>query len=398
LCRNFSADDETSSSTDSVDSDDGDVPLKSSSSHVYFVHKDEVFSIYRCILHPGESTVSVTVFGRPLDCAIFLLAGGHFAAGVFTADKMTAHKAFHRYVVRAKQGSVQSVNDRSKGAARSAGATLRRYNERALREDIVTVLTSWSVHLAHTPLIFIRCASYQRVIFHESDEGGFDRKDPRLRQVENALFIFRTIPFETKRPLVDEVRRVWERLSSVFRHGTVNDFMAERNRRKQRAKVLLKKKKPNFQWTPEDELDERGPQEKKMDRLKPAVNAHDQLREIDPWPSLHKNARRELYTLVKDNNVDALREFVNGRNEEDKNEVLSYLSSFRFSSDSDTFLHMAAKSGCGEVVQYLLEAGCNPSIKNGNDMVAFAVSANKAIKKVFINFRSENPNKWNWAR
>ncbi|VDM58300.1 unnamed protein product [Angiostrongylus costaricensis] len=272
MCRNFSVDDVTSS-TDSGDSDDGDVPLKSSSSHIYFVHNDEVFSIYRCILHPGESTVSVAVFGRPLDCAIFLLAGGHFAAGVFAADKMIAHKAFHRYVVRAKQGSVQSVNDRSKGAAHSAGAKLRRYNERALREDIVTVLTSWSVHLANTPLVFIRCASYQRVIFHEIDEGGFNRKDPRLR----------TIPFETKRPLVDEVRRVWERLSSVFRHGTVNDFMAERRRRKQRVK-------------------------------------------------------------------------------------------------------------------YLLEVGCNPSIKNENDMVAYAVSANKAIKKVFIQFRSENPNKWNWAR
>lgn len=41
-------------------------------------------------------------------------------------DKMIAHKAFHRYVVRAKQGGAQSANDNAKGPAHSAGAALRR--------------------------------------------------------------------------------------------------------------------------------------------------------------------------------------------------------------------------------------------------------------------------------
>ncbi|KJH41932.1 isopentenyl-diphosphate delta-isomerase [Dictyocaulus viviparus] len=31
-------------------------------------------------------------------------------------------------------------------------------------------------------------------------------------------------------------------------------------------------------------------------------------------------------------------------------------------------------------------------------MVAYALSANKSIKKVFVQFRSDNPNKWNWTR
>ncbi|KAJ1359510.1 Vms-1p [Parelaphostrongylus tenuis] len=359
-------DDATSSSTDSELSIEIDIPQNCRSSHIYFVHKGEVFSIYRCILNRDESTISAAVFSRPLNCAIFLLAGGHFAAGVFSGDKMIAHKAFHRYVVRAKQGGVQSVNDRSKGTAHSAGATLRRYNERALREDVMNVLMSWSAHLANTPLIFIRCASYQRVIFHEIDEGGFDRKDPRLR----------TIPFETKRPLVDEVQRVGNR-----------------------AKVLVRKKRPDVQWNPEgDKSVERCSKEKKTDHLKPLVNIRDQPVEIDPWPSLDKNVRREIYALIKENNADALREFVNGRNEEEKDEVINFLSSFQFSSDSDTFLHMAARNGCSEVVEFLLEVGCDPMIKNRNDVVAYSVSANKAMKNVFIQFRSENPNRWNWTR
>ncbi|KAK6036893.1 hypothetical protein COOONC_25602, partial [Cooperia oncophora] len=174
-----------SSSTDSDDSDAEDLPVKLGSCHIYFVTiNDEVFS-----------NVS--------------------------SGKLVVHKAFHRYVVRAKQGGAQGAKDKEKGTIHSAGATLRRYNERALAEDIVKVLGTWSEFLAATPLIFIRCASYQRVIFHDIDENGFDRRDPRLR----------TIPFETKRPLLDEVRRTWERLGSVTCHGPMKDFLAERSKR-----------------------------------------------------------------------------------------------------------------------------------------------------------------------
>ena len=47
-----------------------------------------------------------------------------------------AHKTFHRYTVRAKRGTVQSARDGKHGAhqPRSAGASLRRYNEAALEE------------------------------------------------------------------------------------------------------------------------------------------------------------------------------------------------------------------------------------------------------------------------
>lgn len=44
------------------------------------------------------------------------------------------HKTFHRYVVRAKRGTAQSQRDKQGNAPRSAGATLRRYNETALTQ------------------------------------------------------------------------------------------------------------------------------------------------------------------------------------------------------------------------------------------------------------------------
>ncbi|CAJ0596936.1 unnamed protein product [Cylicocyclus nassatus] len=381
--------DESASSSSDSDSDDvaDDIPLRLGSSHIHFVHNDEVFSMYRCLLRPGETSISLSMFARPLDCAIFLLAGGHFAAGVFRDDKMVAHKAFHRYVVRAKQGGAQSANDNAKGPARSAGAALRRYNERALGEDIMNVLKTWTDLLSATPLIFIRCASYQRVIFHEVDEGGFSRKDPRLR----------TIPFETKRPLIDEVRRVWERLSSVICQGSVDDFLAEKQRKKQ-TKTLMKKKRTDEHRTNKDKNGSKSPpKEKKTDHVKALPPLKVKAMEEDNWPNVDKNARREIYGSIKHDNLEFLTALVSERSEDERREVTDYICSFRLSNHG-TFLHLAAKNNCDKILLYLLEIGCDPCVKNDEDMVAYSLSPNKEMKNVFIQFRTENPDRWDWVR
>jgi len=45
---------------------------------------------------------------------IILFNAGHFAAAVFEGSaSVLIHKTFHRYIVRAKRGTVQSLNDSS---------------------------------------------------------------------------------------------------------------------------------------------------------------------------------------------------------------------------------------------------------------------------------------------
>lgn len=62
-----------------------------------------------------------------------MLGGGHFAGGVFHGSEPILHKTFHCYTVRAGQGGSQSARDNRSGyQAKSAGASLRRYNEAAL--------------------------------------------------------------------------------------------------------------------------------------------------------------------------------------------------------------------------------------------------------------------------
>ena len=53
---------------------------------------------------------------------------------IIFSETILKHKTFHRYVVRAKRGTTQSTQDNKGQAAKSAGATLRRYNESALKQ------------------------------------------------------------------------------------------------------------------------------------------------------------------------------------------------------------------------------------------------------------------------
>src|SRR5207237_564942 len=102
------------------------------------------------------STAPVGYQGRHI--FLCMIGGGHFAAMVVSlAPKKSkhsagplnreaivlAHKTFHRYTTRRKQGGSQSANDNAKGAAHSAGASIRRYNEQALVEDVRELLKDW---------------------------------------------------------------------------------------------------------------------------------------------------------------------------------------------------------------------------------------------------------------
>ena len=97
---------------------------------------------------------------------------------------------------------------------RSAGASLRRYNESALVGEIRELISSWSSHVEEATAIFIRTPKYSKGVFigdgGTTSGGGngapFLRTDPRLRG----------IPFATRRPTVKEVQNVFSKLSAVY--------------------------------------------------------------------------------------------------------------------------------------------------------------------------------------
>jgi len=148
---------------------------------------------------------------RPWRWAILMCGGGHFAGALFDGPTMAASKTFHRYTTRRKQGGSQSANDQAKGKANSMGAQLRRYNERALQQDIRDLMAEWRAQLAECHRIFVVVPSRQgRAALFEGDDAPLQSSDPRVHRV----------PFTTRRPTKSEVERIHRRLATVALSAT----------------------------------------------------------------------------------------------------------------------------------------------------------------------------------
>jgi hypothetical protein len=137
---------------------------------VEFSDGQSVFKVFKNILAGADDetfdpyTALDGVCASKLRWAVFLLRSGRFAGAVFEKDKAVCHKTFQRYTTRRKQGGAQSASDAS-GKAKSAGATLRRYNEAALKQDVAALLTEWKDVLKNVDIIFLSSGKTERATF-----------------------------------------------------------------------------------------------------------------------------------------------------------------------------------------------------------------------------------------
>ncbi|KAG5852501.1 hypothetical protein ANANG_G00063100 [Anguilla anguilla] len=174
-------------------------PLSRLSPRVVFQNaQGKYLSVYRCVLQNKKMeevedlVPTLLSFSNKSVWVVLMTGGGHFAGAVFRKEVLQ-HKTFHRYTVRAKRGTAQGLRDsQSRGnAPKSAGATLRRYNEAMLVKDVQDLLETSSSGRA-APL---------------------DKNDPRVR----------TLPFATRRATFREVVRVHATLSTLHIYGKDTD-------------------------------------------------------------------------------------------------------------------------------------------------------------------------------
>ncbi|XP_043520849.1 ankyrin repeat and zinc finger domain-containing protein 1-like [Frieseomelitta varia] len=192
-------------------------------SKVFFENDDgNIFSIYRCLLHnkkdiPEVDNDMITQAlnrGKETTWTVIMIGGGHFAAAVFQNGEPIVHKTFHSYTVRAKQGFAQSSRTAT-NHAKSAGASLRRYNEASLLQHVQDILESWSSHINNSSLILYRAVGpYNRTVLFGGKNPPLDKNDLRLRP----------LPFPTRRATFSEVKRVYDVLSSMEIYGSASDF------------------------------------------------------------------------------------------------------------------------------------------------------------------------------
>ncbi|XP_010138184.1 PREDICTED: ankyrin repeat and zinc finger domain-containing protein 1 [Buceros rhinoceros silvestris] len=140
-----------------------------------------------------------------------MMGGGHFAGAVFRGPQVQEHKTFHRYTVRARRGTAQGLRDaQTPGSApRSAGASLRRYNEAALLKDIEHLLAAWAQHLKEAQRIFLRAPRHNRALLFGGRNPLLTQGDPRVCH----------IPLSTRRATLREVLRVHSTLANLQVYG-----------------------------------------------------------------------------------------------------------------------------------------------------------------------------------
>lgn len=303
-----------------------------------------------------------------------MIGGGHFAAMVVSlAPRQTksgpgpmnreatvlAHKTFHRYTTRRKQGGSQSANDNAKGAAHSAGSTLRRYNEQALVDDVRQLLSDWKGLLDTSDLLFIRATGMtnRRTLFGPYEGQVLRANDTRIRG----------FPFSTRRATQNELMRSFIELTrlKVKEILPIDPAIAAEATAKQQAKESSKPSKP----------------------------APPKLTEEEETAILHT---QQLQALIRRSKLPAL---------------LSYLKTnslpldFRFhpadaNHHAPTPLHLAAAQNSAPLVSGLLvRGGADPTILNGDGSgkTAFELAGDRATRDAFRVARSElGEASWDW--
>ncbi|EAS30687.3 C2H2 finger and ankyrin domain-containing protein [Coccidioides immitis RS] len=301
-----------------------------------------------------------------------MMGGGHFAAMIASAASeinkgaggienrkpvIIAHKSFHRYTTRRKQGGSQSASDAAKGAAHSAGSTLRRYNEAALEKEIRDLLKDWKHMIDKSELLFVRAAgpTNRRVLFGPYDGQVLKPSDPRLRG----------FPFSTRRATQAELLRAYTELTRV-KISHLDEATLAKEQEKHREVVSPK---PAAQ------------------KQKPKISKEEEA------AILHTS---QIQVLIRRSKVPAL---------------LSYLAnntipaSFKFHSSASqpihrcpTPLHLAASSSAPAIVIALLtKAGADPTILNGEERPAFDLAGDRPTRDAFRIARHEiGEASWDW--
>ncbi|KAL8852676.1 MAG: hypothetical protein Q9221_002436 [Calogaya cf. arnoldii] len=305
-----------------------------------------------------------------------MVGGGHFAGMIVSlvpkyGKKSTgaeerqatviAHKTFHRYTTRRKQGGAQSSNDSAKGAAHSAGASIRRYNEAALESEIRALLTEWKHFIDKSQLVFVRAtgSSNRRTLFGPYDGQVLHQNDPRNRG----------FPFSTRRATQAELMRSFIELTRV-KVEVVDEAALAAAAAAEAASATPKPASTPSKPTPP----------------KPSKE--------DGEAILHTT---QLQALIRRSKVPA---------------VLSYLASnslpadFRFhpplsqaNHHAPTPLHLAASINSPAIILALLmKANADPTTLNAEGKPAFVLAGDRATRDAFRVARSElGEEKWDWA-
>ncbi|KAJ5182871.1 hypothetical protein N7492_000487 [Penicillium capsulatum] len=304
-----------------------------------------------------------------------MIGGGHFAAMLVSLApevhrkqggvedrqaRVIAHKTFHRYTTRRKQGGSQSASDASRGAAHSAGSSLRRHNEAVLEKDIRELLADWRQMIDTAALLFVRASgkTNRRILFEKYEGSVLKATDPRLRG----------FPFNTRRATQGELMRSFKELTRV-KVSEIDEAALSAAAAEAKSKEEPKQPAPRPQ-----------PQKLKLSKEEEAALLH----------------TSQLQALIRRSKVPALMSYITNN---------SIPASFTFhpTDSSQNFrcptpLHLAANMNATAVVTALLtRAGSDPTSVNNEGRTPFELAGDRATRDAFRIARHDlGESKWDW--
>ncbi|EGC34854.1 hypothetical protein DICPUDRAFT_79406 [Dictyostelium purpureum] len=390
-------------------------------------------SVWRCLLGPSSmfknlsqaqdqsiqqkqlldqiiSNFKKYVLSKDLKWVVLLCSGGRFAGAVYSAGKCIDHKTFHRYTMRKKQGGAQSTKDNQSGNKKSAGAGMRRYNEKRLKEEVFELMESWKQHFKECSHIFVFApkGNTRDILF--PPQSFLSVEDERIR----------TIPFPIIRPTFSEAQRVSTWISSadieLFDEEKLQLEKEEQEKRQKERQERLEqeqklkekeKRRKEYQNKNEKELDEQRELEEKSsydnDRLFVACRERDlakvkYLIEQDssyeiPVPNEEKKELLIAPVFIAIDNSDI--------------KMASYLLD-QFPSDINllnprwdyvTCLHRAASKGNCQMIELLLNKGADPTVVGGlHPETPYDSSSDQKTRDTFREWAGDHLDKWDYTR
>ncbi|XP_059583544.1 tRNA endonuclease ANKZF1 isoform X1 [Alligator mississippiensis] len=416
----------------------------------------QLLAAYRCVLSAAqgrseepEDLVAALRGLSPDTCwVVLMLGGGHFAGAVFRGSQVLEHKTFHRYTVRARRGTAQGLRDAQAPGCipRSAGASLRRYNEAALLKDIQELLASWEPHLQGAQRIFLRAPRAARALLLGGRSPLLPRASPHVYHV----------PLSTRRATFREVQRVHSALATLQVYGkdTSAADLTSSPRKAWRKVPRAGVEQEEAPQAPSEEEDEdadaeggslsgeletvevtlgtlalrefevmprrRRRRKRKGQRMaggsepcseEPGGADGPEASQQQPNPSVEPGSqgggaaftelRDALFTACKTGDAETLRLLLGApvcASEQPGGPALLALLSAPIHAGGFTLLHVAAAAGRGEAVRLLLEAGADPTVRDGREKPPYCVCADKPTRSAFRRFAGEQPDRYDYAQ
>ena len=121
---------------------------------------------------------------------------------------------------------------------------------------------------------------------------------------------------------------------------------------------------------------------------------HNRKLEKQQFPWLDARLSSQIHDSVTKNDGDRLSELLASS----PSDIVCFLNCCQEKLNNSTYLHYAVRMDRFPVVEVLLEAGADPAVADSQNTVPFEYCKNEGMREIFMQFREENAENFDWNK